>query len=170
MNRGSFQDLIFLVGFAFVMVIGGLVIYYVFHQAGTNTGTALINAGANVTTTNAMTTGIDSMTSSFVNGLPIGLFLAGLGVIALASFIPVSPVFLPIGLIMIVASVVFAVFVSNAAAGVFGTDFFVPLVAQFPLAAAFIQQLPLFAAVVGVILMIVIYGRIRVQGGGAPEG
>jgi len=168
LKRGSFQDLTFLGLFAFVMIIASFLIYYVFHQVSLETNSALQAVAPNPNTT-AVLAGIDTMTSGFVFGIPIGLFLGGLFMIALASFIPVHPVFLPLGILSLLASVVFFVFLQNAAVEILAKDFFVPFTTQFPLASGVLTHLALLIAAFGAIMLIVIYGRFRSQGG-APEG
>lgn len=170
MKRGSFQDLIFIGALAFAIIIFGFVFYYAINQTVTNMNTGLVAAGADANVTTSLN-GATNAASGFVLGLPLGIFFGGLILVALASFIPVSPVFLPLGIIMLVVSMLFFVYLQDAARNVLGQTFFVPLALQFPLAAAFLNNIALFAGVIGILLLIVMYGKVKnSNSGGAPEG
>lgn len=165
MKRGV-QDGFFLGLMAFAIIIAAFVVYYAVDQSGTAVAAALGNS--NFT---QMVTNLKTMNANFINALPIGLMIGSLIAIALASFLPIHPVFLPLGIVGLVASVVFMVFLQDAAVTVLADPFFLPFTIQFPTTTAFLEHIALYVFVTCAGLLLASYGRFRMsQGGGAPEG
>jgi len=165
--RGSIQDLTYfgslIIGLAFL----GYIFLYI---TTTTTTTGLLVAGQMGASSNA-TVAISQTkvaAQNFMGVIPIVMAVGGLSIIFLAAFIPVSPIFLPIGILMLLISVVIFYNVQQALPGVFASSFFAPLVAQYPLPAAIVNNIGLIVLVLGAGLLIVMYGRN--SGAGRPEG
>lgn len=163
MNKGSMQDIVLLGAMAFAVIFFGFIYYYAFSQASTAEASSL----GNINITN-MLSNTNNFAAGFINGLPIGLFIGGVISLALASFVPVSPVFLPLGIILLVASVTFFVFLQDAIRNILTQAFFVPLALQFPLAAGILNNIALVVGIFGILMLIVMYGWKR-QPGGTPD-
>ena len=162
MKRGV-QDVILLGFLAFSTIIIAFVLYSIFTQINAPFSTALNNAN-----TTSILTNSNNMFSGFLNGIPLGLIIAGLFAVALAYFAPIHPVFLPLGIFLLLMAVVFFTFLNDAGKSILGTDFFLSFSSQFPLASAVFTNLPLIVAVFGALILIVTYKRSSPAGG--PEG
>lgn len=166
-RKGSIQDLTYfgtlIIGLAFL----GYIFLYV---TDTTTTTGLLVAGQMGASSNA-TVAISQTkvaAQNFMGIIPVVMAVGGLSLILLAAFIPVSPIFLPVGIFLLLISVVIFYNVQNAMPTVFQNAFFAPLVAQYPLPAAIINNIGLVILVLGAGLLIVMYGRN--SSAGRPEG
>jgi hypothetical protein len=166
--RGSILDIFFWGVLALSIIFGA----YVYMGVTTITTAACNSAGAamgaNANATSACNQPSIAATN-FANTIPFVIGVGGLGVIAMAAFLPVSPIFLPLGIILLLVAVVIYYNIQSALPSVFNNSFFVPLTTTIPLPAYIAQNIAWLVLVFGAGILIVMYGRIR-NTGGTPEG
>lgn len=162
------MDLFLLGTIILVGTISALLAYYAINQVANVGDSVGISLGLN-STNRAIITGYRTAGSNFVNTLPYVFIAVGLSTVILASFIPVSPIFLPIGILFLILATALFLQVQNSITALWGTGIFVSLAAQFPLPVYIAQNVGYVVFVFGLILLVVVYGRIN-RSGGLPDG
>lgn len=170
MKRGSIQDLFYVASGVFFLTLLVFTAYYVINQTNTSLTNALtaLGAPADLSTILSNSTGLFS---GFITGLPLGFILGGVLILLLAHFIPVPPIFMPVGVIMLLLGMVLFVYLDATMSTILSSGFFLSLSVQFPVLSALSTHSALLFAVFGVALIVVMYGRSKSTSyGGTPEG
>lgn len=165
--RGSINDLFFL-GFLIVgLILTSFILFRVTDIVTTTCNTTGIAIGADTNAT-SYCTGIDAAVHNFAGVVPFVLFILGLASVILAAFVPVSPLFLPIGVILWLVAVVIYVNFQQVVPTILAEPFFAPAIAANPLSAFLLSNVGWFILVFGAALLVVMYSRLP-RGGGGPE-
>lgn len=163
--RGSILDIFFLGVFCITIVIVGFIIYNLTDTAATMCENAATSIGAPAHASIACTQA-RLAAQNFVNIIPVIVFFLGLGIVIAAAFLPISPLYLPLGIVGMLVSVIVFFNVQQAITSVLGSSYFLPLVAQFPLPTAIAENAVLIVAAFGTLTLIVMYSRFRSGSGG----
>lgn len=167
--RGSIQDLFFWGALTIGAVFLGYIYYGITLQVTPvcNGLASDFNLGANGT---LMCAQPQNAINNFLAVIPIALTLGGLGILILASFLPVPRIFLPIGFILWLVAVVFYWQVQSAFDGIFADSFFTSATLAYPLPAMILRNISWFILAFGAALLIVMYRSGGIRGRGTPEG
>lgn len=164
MRKGSVLDLFFVILIAFVFSISVLIAWTVADEVQTGIDEAVNNTDvASTWNTSYMDygkSGLDIFNNMFLF-IIIGL---GLAVGVTAFFIPTHPAFFIITLIVFIISLTVAGIFSNVYTELASTSAFVSIGNEYSLITQAMQNLPIILLVIGVILLVVLYGKMRTAG------
>lgn len=161
-KKGSVTD-VFIIGAAiFILAITILLGSYLYNRVATemlphiNSSTAATNA------INAMTNTLPTFDYFFL-AVFIGLVLA---MIISGFMIETHPVFTFVFFIMMVLATIVAVPISNSYEAFANDPIFASTAANFAITNLILTKLPLITLVIGILMIIVIYGKSQFEGGG----
>lgn len=154
------------------LVVGIVILAYVLMSVTTTTTTIGLQVanqmGADANSTIAIQQTSVAATN-FATIVPLVLGIAGLGAVMAAAFLPVSPIFLPAGILMWLVAVIIFYNVQVAMPTIFNNDFFLPLTATLPLPAIVAENVGYLVLGFGAMIIVVMYGRFR-GSTNTPEG
>lgn len=155
--RGSINDLFYVILIIFIFAIVTLVAGRILVEWDSATNSTL-----NATYAQQGMRALEALNLGFI------LLLVGgaIAVILMAFMIPSHPVFFIISIILLLVFIVVVPQISNIYLQIAGTDSMVDLGNQYSTMTVIMQNLPLFFVVIGIIVMIVMYAKIR---GGSNE-
>lgn len=166
--KGSILDLFFLGFMAFGLILTSFIIFRVATLANTTCFDVAASIGADSNSTIACDQ-VTQATGNFAGILPFVLFILGLVSVALASLVPVSPIFLPVGIILWLIAVIIYVNVQTIVPSLLADAFIAPAATAYPLSAGFMTYVGWFVLIIGAALLIVMFGKGR-GSSGTPEG
>lgn len=170
--RGSVFDAIYLIGWFFVLIIIAFVVVNVSSDVTTACTDFTTNGLGNNANITGMCPQINQYAANYASTIPYIIGAAGLGAIILASQLGVNPVFLPIGIILLLVAVYLGLNVQGALAEVLASPYFATPALAYPLITQLASNLGWIIFIVGAAILVVMYGLGRyVSGrGGNPEG
>lgn len=164
-RKGSVRDIGILMVSFFTFVLAGvfsLVLYSDFNTALQDTLNETNMLDANTTT--ILDNGVDAVETT-VKLIPFFVFGLGFAAIISAFFIPTHPIFFPISVLLLLVFTVIQAMMANVMWEVINQTEIIILMNNFPVVVAFIQYSPWFIAILGFILIAVMYSK-RGQGFG----
>jgi len=152
--KASMLDMMFIPVALFLIAVGVFAGYYILDEMPTEHFSSVAAA-------NALTKGKEAIVTFNYGFMIIGVSL-GIGAIAYGYLYPSHPIFIILGIIMLVFAMIPTGIISNTFGTFIATSQMASVAGNFPLIVWFMgDPLPLFIAVFGVILLIVMYSRIR---------
>lgn len=152
--KASMLDMIFIPVILFTVAVGVFAAYYILDEMPTE------HFSSNASQT-ALTQGRAAI-ATFNYGFMIIAIGLGLGAIAYGYLYPSHPIFIVLGIIMLVFAMIPTGVISNTFGSFIAESEMASVAGNFPLIVWFMgDPLPLFIAVFGIILLIVMYSRIR---------
>lgn len=156
MPKGSMLDMIFIPVALFIIAIGIFVAAVLFEDLSTASIFTDTTEGAN-----ALSQGVAAV-NTFNYGFLIIAFGLGAGAIAYGYLYPSHPIFIILGIVMLVFSMIVTPIISNAFGTFTSESEIAGITSNFPFITWFMgDPLPIFTAVFGFILIIVMYSRLR---------
>ena len=156
MRKGSIMDLLFLCVIAFIFGLGVIVSYHIVTQIN---ATATLGTDATYILTKSQTA-----IGTFNYGFLIIFFGLGIATIIFAFMIPSHPIFIISGLLTLVVLMIIIPIYSNAFESITTSPELSTAAASFGMMNYVMSELPLFSAVIGVIILIVMFIKWRGQG------
>ena len=162
-KKGSAMDLIFSVVGILMFAIVLLIAYTVWDNVEPQL-TEVANDMDSNTTTNAIASG-ETATGIFDSVFMVALFVVFIIMIILSVLLPASPIWLILYLIITIIGTLLAALMSNIYDEVISTGEFVTTSSAFPMMDLIFNNFPLTIALLGCILMVITYAKLRVGGG-----
>lgn len=163
-NKGSARDVVFIVAVIFMFAI----IFLITHFAINTTVNQMINTTAINKSSDAVTAlqssqnvtnRLDYVLFALFIGLTLGLIITG-------WFIGGHPIFMVLYFIVIIIAVVVSTVLSNVWGDVSTASIFGSTSTSFPITNHLLNYLPIYAAVIGIIGLIVMFGKPYFSGEG----
>jgi hypothetical protein len=115
-----------------------------------NTTVPILNAGS-------------SVFDIFINSIPLLVFGSGISMFILAFLIPTHPVFMPISIVVLIIYVVVSVVFSNILWAFINNSSIITIANNYPVVVGMIQFSPYIMAIIGTLLIIVMYSKRGIQ-------
>lgn len=167
--RGSVFDLPYFGVLVILLVFASLVTWAVVDNLATQCENVQVAIGAPTYASDACTQSRNMMTN-FVDMVAVIIFFAGLAILIYSATVQVSVTYLIVGILVWLLTLVAFIQISGAFGDIFTTAFFAPIAATFPLPIQIVKNIHWFIAVIGLILMAVLYRGRAGSGSGRPEG
>jgi len=159
MKKGSLADLGLLIVFAVVLVFSFFIIYNMYSSFKTGYIQAVNDSGMYDSTQEHILNSGTLVTDTFINMTPLIVLFIGFGAIVLAFMIPVHPVFMPLSIFVLATYIFLAAVFSNVMYDFITSDTMLPITNSHYIIAQLVTWLPHIIAIIGAVLIIVMYGQ-----------
>jgi hypothetical protein len=159
MKKGSLADLGLLIVFAVVLVFSFFIISNMYSSFKTSYIQSVNDSGMYDSTQEKIMASGTKVTDTFINMTPFVILFIGIGAIILAFMIPVHPVFMPLSVFVLAVYIFLAAIFSNVLYAFITSDTMLPITNSHYIIAQLTTWLPHIIAIIGAVLIIVMYGQ-----------